>query len=450
MKKILIVDDNANNRMVLNLLLQDYSEERKSETFEIEECSNGLDAFNLSMGKKYDLIFMDIMMPQMDGIEATKRIRAYDKEVMIIAVSAVDDDARQKEILRNGAEDYVPKPLDAVQLYARLDNYFSLLSRRHTLQTSTNSKSVNLYTHKILHRQTIFYVENDEALSEFWEYYLLESEPLKVDGLSDVVRAVYSLGDALIKQSAEPWIIVEADNENIYFTLNKLDAIGELPVKLIMKQNKEVNEFKVTEAKISFKLAKVVSPFEEKIEPAATTTEKVTTATVEVSEKSAPIDSVEIKQTNTDEYEVFDYIDAEDLLDIQDYLRDLSSLMLALGYGRLEEDDIQQIAALLDALGKKLALFNASYPIGQSLSELSTEIFTHMEGFKEIEKDLATMSGAFISDLQTWARMSFQDGAPSTDFMNDTIVANTQTIISMLHTDDTAANESDMDDIFDF
>ncbi len=443
MKKILIVDDNANNRMVLNLLLQDYNDERKSEAFEIEECVNGLEALNKSFETKYDLIFMDIMMPQMDGIEATKKIREHDKDVMIIAVSAVDDDTRQKEILRCGAEDYVPKPLDAEQLYSRLNNYFALLSRRHNLEY-VNSKSVNLYTQQILHRQTIFYVENEEALSEFWEYFLLDVRPLNVDGLSDVIRLVYALGDAIIKHTEKPWIIVEEDNKAIYFTLNKVDIIGEMVVKLIMKKNSEVNEFKTNGEKISFRLEKVITPLIQEETPLFMDQEVQVVADTEIQK------NVEIEVTNTQAYKVFDYMDSDDLLDMNEHLGDLSSLMLMLGSSRIEEDDIRQIAALLDALGRRMTVYTQSYPIGNSLSNLSAEIFAHIEHFKEIEEELSTMSGAFIADLQTWAKMTFETGAPSVDFMNDTIVANTQTFIAMLKDDETTVNESDMDDIFDF
>ena len=442
--KILIVDDNANNRMVLSLLLQDYNSDKKTEAYEIDECVDGLEALNKSKETKYDLIFMDIMMPNMDGVEATTKIREHDKEVMIIAVSAVDDDARQKEILRCGAEDYVPKPLDAEQLFARLDNYFSLLDSRHHTEKLANEKSVNLYTNEIFHRQTIFYVENDEALSEFWEYYLLGDEPIKVDGLSDVVRAVYALGDAIVKQSQNPWIIVEADNDAIYFTLNKIDSIGDLLVKLIMKKNKEVNAFKTNSEKISFRLEKVISSLKEEIISPAKA-KKAPAILAPVEEKN-----VEIEETNTEAYEVFDYMDHEDLMDMEEHLGDLSSLMLMLGTSRIEEADIQQIAALLDVLGRRLTVYTESYLIGNSLSDLSKEIFSHMERFKEIEKDLSTMSGAFVSDMQTWTKMTFVEGAPSADFMNDTIVANTQTIIAMLKDEEASVDENDMDDIFDF
>lgn len=442
--KILIVDDNANNRMLLSLLVQEYNASRQIIECEIDECANGLEALNKSQEIKYDLIFMDIMMPVMDGIEATTKIREHDKEVMIIAVSAVDDDKRQKEILRCGAEDYVSKPLDTELLYARLENYFSLLPKRHQIEKLGNEKSVNLYTKEVFHRQTIFYVENDEALSEFWEYYLLGDESTKVDGLSDVVRAVYALGDAVVKASQKPWIIVEADNDAIYFTLNKLDAIDESIVKLIMQKNKEVKTFKSSREKISFRLEKIISIIAEEDRPSFETVKAAETM-INVKDQD-----IQIAQTNIQEYQVFNYMDHDDLLDMYEYLGDLSSLMLMLGSSRLNEDDIQQIAGLLDVLGKRLRIYTQSFPIGKSLLNLSSEIFSHMQRFMEIEKDLSDISGAFVSDLQTWAKMTFEEGAPSADFMNDTIVANTQTIISMLKDDGLNDEESDLDDIFDF
>ena len=438
---ILIVDDNANNRMILKLLLEDYNEKNNTAIKTIDECVNGREAVQSAQEKKYDLIFMDIIMPEMDGIEATEIIRQQDKEVMIIAVSAVDDAMKQKEILRCGAEDYVPKPLESEQLFARLDNYLSLLKQRHHGDLSIHRKASNLYTKTIFKRQTIFYVVGEGALSEFWEYYLLGDEPIKVDGLSDVVRAVFAIGEAIVKVDGEPWIIVEADDEAIYFTLNKIDVIGELLVKLIMKKNKEVSEFKIDDTKISFKLNKVIS-YQEESTPVIVEKKIEPTITQDV--------QTEITQTNTDDYKVFDYMDGEDLLDMQEHLGDLSSLMLMIGSSDIEASEIQQIASLLDTLGRRLCIYTESYTIGIALSDLSKSILTDIDRFLEIANDLSALSGAFVSDLQTWVKLTFHEGAPSVDFMNDTIVANVQTISSLLSSDESTVDEGEMDDIFDF
>jgi len=446
---ILIVDDNANNRMVLKLLIDDFCEENRL-SYVIDESVNGLQACKRAESIKYNLIFMDIVMPEMDGIEATKKIRQIDKDAMIIAVSAVDDAAKQKEILRNGAEDYVSKPIDKEQLFSRLENYVSLLSLRQKERNILNPKSVNLYTQKILHRQTIFYVENEEALSEFWEYYLLRDEPSKLDGLSDVVRAVFRLGEEIVKLSAKPWIIVEADHEAIYFTLNKIDTVGSSVVELIMAKNKEVEDFKYTDEKISFKLDKIITIIEDGLLPAAEMSPSVPTAQPPIAAVLTQAEDLDMKTTDIETYRIFNYMDPDDMAETEELLSDISSLMLMLGSSNLEAAEIDQITNYLEKLGKQLGVYTESYVIGQALASLSREISAHSGRFLEIANELSTLSSAFVSDLQNWFQMTFYKGAPSIDFMDATIVANSQMISSMLSEDDTSSGEADMDDIFDF
>lgn len=437
--KILVVDDNANNRMVLRLLIEEFTQNNEL-TFDIEEAENGLIAVEKSQITKYDLIFMDIMMPEMDGIEATKQIRENDKNVMIIAVSAVDDELHQKEILRHGAEDYIPKPIDSEILNARLENYIALLKTRHHGNLSTHTKAANLYTNKIFHRQTIFYVTSEEALAEFWEYYLLRETPLKLDNLSDVVRAVFTLGENIIKLNGEPWIIVEADSTALYFTINHLDVIGALVFKLIMKKNPEVKEYKQDSEKVTFKLLHMVTTQE--------SVEEIPVVTV-VEESVEPV-SVDIQSTDTSQYTVFEYMDNDDMAEIEEVLNDLNSLMLVLGRSDVESSEISDIATYLEKLARTVSVYTESYKIGQALATLSRGITENAVRFEELASDLSTMSAAFSADLQQWYKMTFFEGAPSVDFMDATIQANVEMICAMLNMDESANDDVDMDDIFDF
>jgi len=93
---VLIVDDNKNNRMILSLLLEDYMEENKEVSINIDEAEDGQIAVDKCHANEYDIVLMDIMMPNMDGIEATKIIRKEFPKIIIIAVSAVDDGERKK------------------------------------------------------------------------------------------------------------------------------------------------------------------------------------------------------------------------------------------------------------------------------------------------------------------------------------------------------------------
>jgi len=442
--KILIVDDNANNRMVLNLLLQEYGE-NKNEIYEIEECENGLIAVNKAKRNSYQMIFMDIMMPEMDGIEATKKIRSNNKEVMIIAISALDDEIKQKEILRNGAEDYVSKPIDSKVLNARLDNYFSLLKLRQNDNLSEHRKASNLYTKTIFKRQTIFYVNNEESLAEFWEYYLLRDVGHKIDGLSDVVRAIFSMGEAILSLGGEPLIIVEGTNEDTFFTINRIDVVGDMVLNLIMKKNKEVKEFKANDEKLSFKLRNISSTSVTTSEPKA---EKDITTKAQ-KEEEVDIQKVEISKVNVEDYQTFNYMDPDDLAETEEQLTELSSLMLIAGGTDIEASEVIQIAQSLERIGKNMSPYTESYEIGQALVYLGKNINTNAERFQEIAQNLSSISSAFVSDLQTWLKMTFYEGAPSVDFMDATIITNTQTICAML-TNESETSSEDIDDIFDF
>ncbi|MDF1881112.1 hypothetical protein JHD50_07310 [Sulfurimonas sp. MAG313] len=150
------------------------------------------------------------------------------------------------------------------------------------------------------------------------------------------------------------------------------------------------------------------------------------------------------------EYEVYHYMEADDLEDVKELLGELTSVMLILGSSEIDPSEVGQIAQYLKALSRSLGSYTESYAISVALSSLSDGINENSQRFQEIAKDLSSLSSAFVSDLQSWFNMTFYEGAPSLNFMDDTIVANTQTICAMLHADDSDASEEDMDDIFDF
>jgi len=106
-KKILVVEDNEDNRRILVYRL------RKIGEFEILEAQNGLEAIEMTEKHVPDLIFMDLKMPVMDGWEATKRIRQTDvgARVAIIALTAQAMAGDEQKALAIGCDDYLAKPV---------------------------------------------------------------------------------------------------------------------------------------------------------------------------------------------------------------------------------------------------------------------------------------------------------------------------------------------------
>ncbi len=116
MKKALVVDDNKVNRCLLNALLKRYS-------YLVIEAENGLEAVKKYREHQPSIIFMDLMMPVMDGIEACKKIKALcgkNSFVPIIFVTAISDEDKLSECIESGGDDFLSKPVDLKILTARI------------------------------------------------------------------------------------------------------------------------------------------------------------------------------------------------------------------------------------------------------------------------------------------------------------------------------------------
>lgn len=115
--KVLVVDDNLINRKVARLLLQPYG-------LKIDEAGSGREAIECVEKTRYDIIFMDHMMPQMDGIEAVQIIRKECGEngslPVIIALTANAMGGVREIFLNNGFQDFITKPLDRGMLHRTL------------------------------------------------------------------------------------------------------------------------------------------------------------------------------------------------------------------------------------------------------------------------------------------------------------------------------------------
>ncbi len=438
---ILIVDDNRNNRMILKLLLEDYEEENENVSFEIEEAEDGLIAVEKCRKNSFDIVLMDIMMPNMDGIEATKIIREENQKMMIIAVSAVDDSERKKLILNNGAEDYISKPVNSDIFISRIANYITLIEARS--HKRSNLQGVNLFTQEIFCWQTKFFITSEDALSEFWEYFLLGSEQ-KYDDLSDVVRTVFAIADIQVRLGTQSEIIIEDSEESKFFTLTMIDALPPKVLELTLKKNQIECAHKIADGKISFELKKIISVEETALQ------EQVVVAPVIAQEEETVASPVEFTHSEQN-LQVFDYLDADDLDELEEFAAKLNSLMLIVGSGGITEEEVTEIYTYLEKLGSILATYSEVYPISKALNELSNDMATHVEEFVQNSEALGPMCKAFSNDFSNWIEMSFHTGAPSTDFMNDTIAVNCQTIGGMLKMDEAPADGGDdFDDIFDF
>jgi len=107
MAKILIVDDAAFMRMMIKDILQ------KNGYEVVGEAANGLQAVELYKAHQPDLVTMDITMPEMDGIEAVKQIKAINAGAKVIMCSAMGQQSMVMDAIKAGAVDFIVKPFQA-------------------------------------------------------------------------------------------------------------------------------------------------------------------------------------------------------------------------------------------------------------------------------------------------------------------------------------------------
>jgi two-component system chemotaxis response regulator CheY len=114
-KKVMVVDDAVFMRMKLKDILE------KNNYEVVAEAENGADAVEKYRAHKPDIVTMDITMPEMDGIEALKTIKAEDANAKIIMCSAMGQQAMVMDAIQSGALDFIVKPFETERVLESLN-----------------------------------------------------------------------------------------------------------------------------------------------------------------------------------------------------------------------------------------------------------------------------------------------------------------------------------------
>jgi len=135
---ILVCDDRKTNRDVLSQLLTDIG-------FDVVEAVDGRDCLEKALASHPDIILMDLMMPEMDGFEATRALRNMPeiKDITVIAVSAGVFNQTRQDCLAAGCNDFIPKPVITDELFEKISKHLSLRWQYARDQSHHNGENLN-------------------------------------------------------------------------------------------------------------------------------------------------------------------------------------------------------------------------------------------------------------------------------------------------------------------
>lgn len=189
MMRILVADDDREIVDLLNIYL-------KNEGYEVVKAFNGEDALNKieDAEEEFDLVIMDVMMPKITGLAVVEAMRAKELSSPVILVSGKAADHEKIEGLLAGADDYVTKPFNPLEVMARVK---SILRRQHSysgMESSGNTIEVGpLIIKRDSHEvKTEDGVEIQLTALEFGILYLLSSNPNRVFSAEEIFEDVWN------------------------------------------------------------------------------------------------------------------------------------------------------------------------------------------------------------------------------------------------------------------
>ncbi len=183
--KILIVDDDKDIVELLSIYV-------KNEGYDVEKAYNGKEAITkINTNPDIDLMILDVMMPQLDGMAVVRAVRK-DSQIPILMLSAKTDDLDKIQCLVQGADDYVTKPFNPLEVMARVK---SLLRRsQHEVknnepdQIEVGSLIIKKDSHEV---ETVNGKEISLTALEFGILYLLASHPNRVFSADEIFERVW-------------------------------------------------------------------------------------------------------------------------------------------------------------------------------------------------------------------------------------------------------------------
>lgn len=135
MKKVLIVDDEPSIITLLTFNLE-------KEGYQVTSATDGLAGYELALTQPFDFLILDVMLPSLDGIEITKKLRQEKVETPILVLTAKDDPIDRILGLEIGADDYLTKPFSPREVLARMKAIFRRMEPRRQTNAEENNEQL--------------------------------------------------------------------------------------------------------------------------------------------------------------------------------------------------------------------------------------------------------------------------------------------------------------------
>ncbi|MDY0405672.1 response regulator transcription factor [Virgibacillus sp. 179-BFC.A HS] len=185
--KVLVVDDEERIRRLLKMYLE-------REDYIVDEADNGKDALESALAQDYDVILLDLMMPEMDGIEVCQELRKV-KSTPVIMLTAKGEESNRVQGFEVGADDYIVKPFSPREVVLRVKAVLRRSKSSSFNKNDAQTKNILVFNHLTIdfdaHRVTADDEEVNLTPKEYELLCFLAKSPDKVFNREQLLKEVW-------------------------------------------------------------------------------------------------------------------------------------------------------------------------------------------------------------------------------------------------------------------
>lgn len=442
---ILIIDKDQESIKFLQYTLSYF------DNMEVYTSDNCKDAFGLFSKIDCDLIIIDSELSCCKASELITKFKLTGKSTFIVCTSLHRVSVQINEMLKAGASDFIHKPYIPHLLRNRFHNYIKIIEGRK--YSSFSKKSLNLFNEPCFPFFSTFKISHEDDLICFWDFM----SELHINNctiglecrVDSALKAIYSVSMAFIRLACKLMIFVEQNDYCYYFTITGIRGLNEKIITEII--DKEIEKHKDIRYIIDVSRLSIEAYNVSKLPTCSLEDKKDFLSYAAVSSMAAKPDGIFVADIKEESKElvVYDFMEKEDLAELCDYLNDLDSSLVPLQYSSLSANEVLYLSDTISKIAIILGGYNETFNISVALRSLALDIADNVTHFIEKSHALANLLIYFDSDLKSWEKSLFEIGAPSINYMDDSIIANAVSISNLLKPAP-AMQDEDIDDIFSF
>ncbi len=443
---ILITDDIEDNRLILKNIC------KKLKDVRVLEAVNGLEATQIVENEDIDIVLMDVMMPVMDGFEATKIIKEMDTPPYLLIITAVSDKETEDKFIKLGIDGYVRKPVDKEAIKSKLEGLISSCLVKKGAKTGMSAKKpISKQAGKCRNFKTYFYISDEEDAMSLG-LWLTDLKSKNDAGITfefeDDLAAVYKLCKSCIKVNSPLTVIVEEDFENAYLTFIPSNSIDCMEINDMLSASVKKNLLcETTLIYLTIKMGNESKMnFAEPLKPNAEPKEKITVSEEDVELlRRSHTDKISARQFVADFAETGSMDEIYDLKDIEEKWKELNS---DLSSSNTKEALISLIDGAIDEYSRVINRIYEFSAIGYALSSLCAFLRSiEEERVPTVSQKLSMLLGLVLDDLVSWRNNIFVIQETADIHYLDSSLLSSCMQIDALISEKVAAADDDDDDL---